>query len=114
MHELSFAATVIKAAVQELAGLDKSVRPRRISLRLGELSGLNPDNMSFCLDIIKKDTPLADVEIEVTLVRARVSCAVCGLVESDGRFAQKCPKCSGPVSGVVGGDEMDVSLECDD
>ncbi len=114
MHELSFAATVIKAALRELDGVGKSVVPRRISLRLGELSGLNPDNMSFCLDTLKQDTALAGIEVEVTLVRAMLSCATCGQVESDGHFTRKCPKCSGPVSGVLGGDEMDVSLECDD
>ncbi len=117
MHELSLATQIIRTASAELGQMKGPAR-KRLRVRVGELSGVDPENLRFCLEVARDGTPCqlsgGPVEIDVERVRARVVCASCGEVECEGRFDLVCPRCKGPISGVVGGQGIEVELECEE
>jgi len=86
---------------------------KRLVVRVGELSGVNAESLSFCLQAACGGTPLEAAEIDVTTVRPALLCPACGEVACAGRFDTVCPRCGRTISGVAGGRELDVELECD-
>ena len=113
MHELSVATDIVEATLTELRRPNATCA-KRIRVRVGELSGLNPENLRFCLEALQDGTPLGELEIDVERVRAGLLCPACGEVECSDRFVLLCPSCAGPISGLVGGREIEVALECEE
>lgn len=115
MHELSLATQIIEAVSAELRQMN-GVHAQRLRVRVGELSGLNPENLRFCLEAARDGTPLGQAEIDVERVRAKARCVACGEVEYSGDFGLPfvCPRCAGPVSGFIGGRGIEVALDCEE
>lgn len=113
MHEFSLASEIIRAAAGELRDV-KGVSCTRLRVRVGSLSGVSAESLRFCLEAARAGTPLEGIGVEVEVVRPKLVCPACGEVECEGRFDIVCPQCSGRISGVVGGRELDVQLECED
>ncbi len=113
MHELSIAAEIIDAASVELRQT-QGLCAQRLRVRVGGLSGVNPENLRFCLEVARDGTPLGPVQIDVECVRAKVLCPACGEVDCGGRFDLACPRCGGSISGFLGGNEIEVALECEE
>jgi hydrogenase nickel incorporation protein HypA/HybF len=115
VHELSVASEIIRSAVDTLERAE-GVQPLRLCLRVGQLSGLNADNLRFCLEVARGGTPLENVEIAVENVRPVARCAACGEVECSDEVGLLlvCPRCGGRISGLVGGDGIEMALDCDE
>jgi hydrogenase nickel incorporation protein HypA/HybF len=81
MHELSIAATVVEDVLGFAAarGLGKVVRVR---LAIGELTCVQPEQLKFCYESITHETPLADSQLDIEPVPARVTCSHCGYAGS--------------------------------
>lgn len=77
MHELSIAATVMEDVLGfvESRGVGKVVRVR---LAIGELTCVQPEQLKFCYESVTRETPLANSELEIEAIPARVTCAHCG------------------------------------
>jgi Zn finger protein HypA/HybF involved in hydrogenase expression len=56
MHEFSVALEVCRMAEERL-GLDGAARLQRVGLVVGSDSGLEPANLSFCLDALLAQPP---------------------------------------------------------
>jgi len=77
MHELSIAATI----VEDVLAFCKSHAPSRIvrvRLAISELTCVQPEQLKFCYHSVSHDTPLADSELDIETVPARVRCSYCG------------------------------------
>ena len=77
MHELSAATsmvrTIVKAAQENGARRIKSVR-----VQIGELTLLNPEQLSFCFDVASKDTIAQGAKLDIEKVPAEIECRNCG------------------------------------
>jgi hydrogenase nickel incorporation protein HypA/HybF len=109
MHEVGIMETAIEAVLSEARGHDAS-RVHTIVLRVGALSGVEPDALRLAFDAAVKGTPAAGAGLEIETVPARGRCPDCDLefgVESD--FIFTCPKC-GRISGeLVQGRELELT-----
>jgi Zn finger protein HypA/HybF involved in hydrogenase expression len=56
MHELSVALEVCRMAEERL-GAEGAVRLRVVGLEVGDDAGLEPDNLTFCLDALLTQPP---------------------------------------------------------
>ena len=77
MHELSIAATV----VEDVLGFVESRGGGRVvyvRLAIGELTCVQSEQLKFCYESVTRETLLADSELEIEAVPARVSCPHCG------------------------------------
>lgn len=59
MHEMSVAIEICRMAEERL-GPDGSGRLRLVGLVVGDDAGLEPDNLSFCLDALLSQPPFGE------------------------------------------------------
>jgi hydrogenase nickel incorporation protein HypA/HybF len=73
MHELAVAESVVSAVLERTG--DRTVSSVR--LRVGQLSGVVPDALSFCFELATVGTPLEDAVLEIVTSRGRAHCRTC-------------------------------------
>ncbi len=109
MHEYSIAAALLERVAAE-ADKYGARSVRRVTVRLGELSGVEPELLSAAFELARENTACASAELEVDYVKARWGCRDCEL-EVDPKVALLCASCGGSAR-LVAGEELDLcSLE---
>ena len=64
MHELSIAVSLVEAICDELPTLG-DVRVRSVRVRVGELSGVAPEALSFAFSVASDESPIAGASLQV-------------------------------------------------
>ncbi len=104
MHELSIAESLINLIVENAQNSGaRSVT--KVSIVVGNLSGIVSDSLKFCFDEIKKSTVAKDAELVVDEVSATAYCAKCETQFAVGQYVFNCPDC-GEVVIPSGGKEL--------
>jgi hydrogenase nickel incorporation protein HypA/HybF len=68
MHEMGIAESILEAVWKETA-LRPGFRVQKIGLRLGDLSGVDTESLSFCFDALVRDTDLDPLELAIEFVQ---------------------------------------------
>lgn len=92
MHELGIAKDIVERVEQVI--LEQKWRTAsEVSLRLGSLSGVDPEALKFGFEAIVAETPLTSCRLSIELVPARAQCRACatGFEVEDLLF--ECPNC---------------------
>lgn len=114
MHELGIATSVLQEARRE-AQRHPGTRLRRIRVRMGELSGVNPEALSFCFEVLVRESKLEPLELEIESCPRRQRCPACGLTFTVANYDLTCPGCGGAPTEFAGGDELELAaLEMED
>jgi hydrogenase nickel incorporation protein HypA/HybF len=106
VHELVLAESALKLALSA-AG---AARVFRIGLRVGTLSGVDPEALRFALTCVTHGTAAEEAAIDIETVAAVGRCASCVrefALEADA-FLQ-CPACGRPFAELRGGRELELS-----
>jgi hydrogenase nickel incorporation protein HypA/HybF len=74
MHELGITRNIV-AIVADAA---KGRKVRRVTLEVGELSGVMTDAIAFCFDVVAQDTVLEGAELDIRVIPGRARCSACG------------------------------------
>ena len=113
MHELSIAQSLIQLACEH-AEQNGAHKVRRISVRLGVLSGMLR-SLYICFGSASKGTGCEGAVLEIEEVPLTVYCGRCDQTRSPGsRYSFACPYCSTPTPDIVTGREMQlVAIELD-
>ena len=74
MHELSITQEVVDQIVAKLG----DVPVRRVRLEVGRLSGIVPDAMAFCFEIVTAGTGLEGASLEIESPGGSGRCRTCG------------------------------------
>ncbi len=109
MHELSVAQSILDIIKvhADRKGIEKV---SRIGLKIGEFSCIEPSSLTFCFDVIKKDTLVAvDAVLDMEKEPAKGFCNDCEKEFYIKVLIVKCPLCEGKSVQVSGGDEMKVA-----
>jgi hydrogenase nickel incorporation protein HypA/HybF len=91
MHEAGIAQQVIETCLLQLQ-THGTARATCVGLRIGALSGVDPEALRFCFDALKPDTLLESATLDIEW-RSRFGCAC---LHADGRAAGPpgtCPSC---------------------
>src|SRR5512138_3639478 len=114
MHEYSIVSSLL-GRVEETLQSYKVTSVRRLHLRIGELSGVEPELLRTAYDMCRVGTPCEQADLEVHQVAARWVCRACNAEPARGdRLA--CPSCGGRVT-LAEGDEIvldRIELEVED
>lgn len=97
------AAAILRAAA-ERAAKESARRVLRVSVRVGELAGVQADLLTTAWGLVRERTVCADAELVVERVPLRWSCPACGEVFESGE-ALRCARCEEPAR-LEGGDEL--------
>ena len=104
MHELAITQSVVDA-VTERTGSATIVSVR---VRVGRLSGVVPDALRFCFELVTEGTPLEGARLEIDQPEGRGRCRTCGA-----EFALPDPvllcHCGSADVEVLGGRELAVA-----
>jgi hydrogenase nickel incorporation protein HypA/HybF len=112
MHEMGIA----QAALQQIAAQAQqagAAHVHRIVLRIGTLSGVDPDALRFAMEIALPESSAAGAEFVIEIVPARARCPKCSgeFAPADG-YLFECPHCHALGGTILQGKELDLaSLE---
>jgi hydrogenase nickel incorporation protein HypA/HybF len=109
MHEVSIAQGLLKILEDE-AKKHEASRVTRVHVRIGELSTIVPDALTFAFEVVSEGTLADGAELNIEIVPAKGRCDTCDIefsVDSSTMFL--CPQCGGVAAEIVSGKELDVT-----
>ena len=109
MHELSVALSIIDGVLEE-AERHERASVQTVHLRVGRLSGVDKEALSFSFRVASQDTPLADSRLEIEDVEVLIHCSACD-AESTITDAPLliCARCGSVGGRVLQGGELEIS-----
>ncbi len=99
------------AVVQRYAAQQPARRVDRVVLRVGVLSGVEPDSLRFAFDLVARGTPAEGATLEIESVPAAVYCPACRaeFAGEPGNFIFTCPRCGELCGDIRRGRELELS-----
>ena len=107
MHELSVAREIIEIVEGEMTRLNLR-RIETVNIRLGALSGIHPEALSFGYEASVIDTPLAGSRLEIEAVPIKGRCRLCAREFDVEEFVFLCPHCHATDLDIVAGEELAI------
>jgi hydrogenase nickel incorporation protein HypA/HybF len=114
MHEYSLVQALVERVEAE-AARRSALAVHRLSVRIGELSGVDPELFQTAYDTFREGTLCASAGLSILRVAATWSCPRCRRPIARGA-ALRCPACEEPARLDDGGDALtldSIELEVD-
>jgi len=105
MHEMSIVANLLDILKEE-ATKAGARRITGIRLRVGKLSGFEPDHLRFAFELASKGTIAEGASISLEEVDAEVKCKRCAEVSEADDLIVSCPVCGSPDVERTSGNEL--------
>ena len=105
---MSIALNIIKIAEEELHKADGS-RIEKMQLSVGKLSGIVVESLEFALQAARDNSPLANTEIEISEIPARMRCTHCNQEFEAEQFYTICPHCDSFQHEIISGKELVIN-----
>jgi hydrogenase nickel incorporation protein HypA/HybF len=103
MHEYSVGQALMERIEAEAAAHGASV-VHRVTLKIGDVSGVEPELLASAFGILKEHSICAAAELVIERVPARWACPACNQPIVAGAVL-RCPACDRPAS-LLAGDEI--------
>jgi hydrogenase nickel incorporation protein HypA/HybF len=108
MHELGIASTILDA-VRDEAEKHPGARVTKVGVRVGVLSGVEPEALSFGFTALVQGTDLEPLTLEIETVPRRQRCPACDLTFDAPEDELACPRCAKAETILAGGEELDLA-----
>lgn len=105
MHEISIIQEVINI-VENTAVENNIKRVDKITLKIGELSGVMMDSLVFAFNIIRQGTLAEASKLEAIKVEAKAKCDDCNVIFKIDHFNKLCPTCNKLSNNIISGYEL--------
>lgn len=113
MHEMSIAQGLIEIIEEEMEKHGAKTL-RSVHLRIGQLSAVVPEALSFCFEVITEGTALQGARLYMEIVPLKGYCPGCEAEFEIVDYAFVCPSCgSTRIETTAGRDLSIVELEVD-
>jgi hydrogenase nickel insertion protein HypA len=103
VHEYSIVQALL-ARVEEKARAHRATAVHRLSVRIGELSGVEPQLLASAYEAFRERTVCDGADLAIESVPARWACTACGTVIARGAILT-CADCGSPAR-LAEGDEI--------
>jgi hydrogenase nickel incorporation protein HypA/HybF len=103
VHELSITQSVVEAVTRRMG----AAKVRRVRLEVGRLSGLVPDSVRFCFELVAAGTTCEGALVEIDEPCGYARCRTCGLEFETGDVLPLCA-CGSADVAVEGGRELRI------
>ena len=114
MHELSMAQGIINA-VLETAESNNATEVNEVTIEIGRLAMINPEQLMFILGVLVENTILEDAEIKVEDIPVEVDCHDCefhgdAILDDKDHYAPivRCPECDSLNVEILNGRDIVV------
>jgi len=109
MHELSITQGLLQIVLEEATRHSIS-KVKVVKLKIGQLRTIEPSCLTFCFELLTKDTPVEGADLKIDMVPIKGKCRNCGEVfetdDADALFF--CPACSSYNIEFISGRELYV------
>lgn len=105
MHEMSLMQSVLEIVEEASRGFTKV---KKVFLEIGALSGVDPQAMDFCFDVVMRDTLAEGATLEIIRKAGEGWCMQCSKRVDVSERYDPCPWCGSYQIQVTGGEEMRV------
>ena len=107
MHELGIAQNIFQIVRQSVPA-DQAADVRSVRMRVGQLSGVVPDSLSFCFTVIVSDTAMRQASLEIEQVPVVSQCRDCKRHFGMDEWGFSCPSCKSTNLELISGRELEV------
>ncbi|MFN0167789.1 MAG: hydrogenase maturation nickel metallochaperone HypA [Bryobacteraceae bacterium] len=108
MHEMDIAQSILESA-EETLRQHPGAKLAKVNVRVGELAGIDRESLSFCFEVLTRDTALAGVVLEVDWRPLTHQCLGCEREFTVVDWKLDCPSCGSGETRFRGGDELEVA-----
>ncbi|RLA81598.1 MAG: hydrogenase maturation nickel metallochaperone HypA [Epsilonproteobacteria bacterium] len=105
MHEYSIVQSLIESS-QEYVKENDATKVTKMVVKIGVLSGVEPDLLKVAFDTFKEDTPCEECEIILNIQKIKILCSSCKKESILEKNEFKCPYCDTCEIKVLDGEEM--------
>ena len=109
MHEMGIAEELVKIAMDAIPEDIVDPKVAILNLRIGKLASVVEHSLTFCIEIITKDTPLENVQLVIETVPVKIRCKVCKQEWEVDNPMFKCPNCEEGEVEMIAGREIDIT-----
>ena len=107
MHELSITQGLLQIVLEEATRHSIS-KVRVVKLKIGEFTAIEPSCLTFCFELLTKDTPVEGADLKIDMVPIKGKCRNCGEVFEINDASFSCPACSSYIIEFISGRELYV------
>jgi hydrogenase nickel incorporation protein HypA/HybF len=108
LHELSIAEAILDAVRTE-AGKRPGAHVTKVGVRVGALSGVEPEALSFGFSALVQGTDLEPLELVIEPVPRRQRCPACDFTFEVAEDNLACPRCARGETLLAGGEELNLA-----
>jgi hydrogenase nickel incorporation protein HypA/HybF len=107
VHELALTQSVVDLVTERLG----QTRVAAVQLEIGRVSGVLPDAVRFCFELVTEGTPLAGARLDISEPFGRGCCRTCGAEFDAADVLVRCGCGSADVQVTGGADVLVRSVE---
>jgi hydrogenase nickel incorporation protein HypA/HybF len=107
MHELSIAQNIVET-LERTARQNNATRVVSAVLKLGELTCIEPETLTFAFEVTAKGTAAEGCRLDIVRVPLRLRCDTCSWEGEMSMEASHCPSCAGETFKPTGGREIQL------
>ena len=109
MHELSIASAILDRVAAE-AERHPGAHFTKVGVRIGEISGIDPDALSFGFECLVKDSEFDPLVLEIEFCPRIQRCLACANEFPAPNSMTGCPKCGDTHTTCIAGEELDIAF----
>jgi len=105
MHEYSIVQALLETC-ETYVKENKAEKVSKLVVKIGVLSGVEPDLLQRAFDTFKEKTICEDAIFELNIQKVVIKCLDCGTTSTLNKHEFFCPKCDSNMLDVLDGEEM--------
>lgn len=109
MHEMGIAQELVRIALDAIPDDIAAPRVEKINLKIGKLAAVVEHSLTFCFEIITRDTPLEGAALEIISVPVTIRCRACSHEWQVDQPAFQCPACRDGEVEMLTGREIEIT-----
>lgn len=107
MHELSIALSILDEIEKQMT-LRHCANIEVVHLRIGVLSGVDPQALCFAYELAREGTPFAHSTLAIESVPLLLFCPQCNRTHTSDFQHIFCPRCLTPGQEIIEGRELEI------
>jgi hydrogenase nickel incorporation protein HypA/HybF len=108
VHELSIATAILESVERE-AAQRQGAHMLTVGVRIGELSGVDVDSLTFGWEAITKGTSHEELKLKIKFIPWLNCCEKCQQTFQVVDYQTQCPACGNVQTDLVSGDELEIT-----
>jgi len=105
MHEYSIVLSLLDSC-QEQAKQNKATKVNKVVVKIGVLSGVEPDLLQIAFDTFKEDTICSQAKFIIDIQKVIIECKNCHIKSTLDTHQYSCPICESIDIEILDGEDM--------